>query len=233
MRYIIILMKAGLFLAFVVLLISCESSSQVEQRVTEEVAALKEEVVHLEDEIIELQCEFRKQAKDQIERDLRVYELDRELSKLKTDFQLNKKVDKLVFNVKKSDGFEVLESSSGIFFVSVKDVQPHLDGHKITFSIGNPSNITFSNPKIKLRWNSPFDFKKINTKLPEDEFKKHVSELSDEWKKSFKEKEFSVLKEFSPGSWSQVELYLSPSSLTELEWVEFSIDAPNVILYKD
>ena len=45
----------------------------------------------------------------------------------------------------------------GIFLVSVKNVEPYLDGYRLNFEIGNPLSATFSNLRIKTVWGPKFD----------------------------------------------------------------------------
>lgn len=134
-----------------------------------------------------------------------------------------------VFNLKEKQGFSRINSDGFVFCVSVDDVQPYLEGFKVSFKIGNPMFATFHNPKVHIKWGKGF-FKYYKEQKSEGS---KVSDIFDSWKGSLKEKEISTLKELKPGVWNKVEFVLTPSTLEEIEYVEFSMEADTISFYRD
>jgi|GEM_PF-2687996 len=221
-----------LTLTLLVFFISCEpSGSGVQNNLNvEDFKKLNNQVDELNIEIAFLKNEVVKQKKqletcnlsDEVDKiNLKIESINNNHIEFYLDFFKNQLKKSLVFNVKDCNGFSTLDSSLGRLFISPKEVKSHLDGHKIILSVGNPYNAVLTNPKIKLRWNRPWKFE--------------INELSFEkqyinWENSFKEKEFNLLKDFKAGSWTEVELFISPSDPRDLENVEISIDISTVRL---
>lgn len=225
-------LKVLLIFSSIVLLNSCEPSVSVVQNNLniEDFKKLNKQVNELNIEIAFLKKEVAKQKKqwetcnlsDEIEKiNLKIESINNNHTEFYLDFFKNQLKKSLVFNVKDCDGFSTLDSSLGRLFISPKEVKSHLDGHKIIFSIGNPYNAVLTNPKIKLRWNRPWKYEINELSMAEQYLN---------WESSFKQKEFNLLKDFKAGSWTEVELFISPSDSSDLENVEISIDISTVRL---
>lgn len=102
------------------------------------------------------------------------------------------------FNAKNLGGYQNIETNCGIFHISIKEVKPYLEGHKIIFSIGNPHYAKYEKYKIKITWLNNIE-KEVN-------------------------QEFSLIKALLPGSWNDVECFINPSTLEELKYLELSLD---------
>jgi len=203
-------------LSLCLLLIGCTDVGQKEDD-KREIKSLRRKLEVVDSDLIDTQLSLRNA-------ETTIHSLLTDVDQLRIQSYANKKVDKLFFNAKQSEGYRVLNSFSGQFFVSVDGVQPHLDGYKITFSFGNPYYVTYNNPKIKLRWNKHWS---VVTSAPKEERKAQM----DAWENSFKEKEFSLLRDLLPGSWSHIELFITPCTVEELEWVQVSIETPTIKLF--
>lgn len=141
---------------------------------------------------------------------------------------LNKK-DEVAFNLNELDSeTQELINQYGKFLVKVKEVRPFLDGYKVTFSVENPSQITFPNPKVKLKWNyprkeyDPQDILDMPKEHAGDWNKKYRKEI-DDWSNSFREKEFTNLKDLNKQSWTDLEFTIMPCAPEEFGHIEFSI----------
>lgn len=141
---------------------------------------------------------------------------------------LNQK-DEIAFNIKDPDRDpQELVNKWGTFLVRIKEVRPYLDGYKITFSVRNLSNITFQNPKVKLRWtylrkeHNPNDILEMPKEYCGQWNKKYEKEMKD-WSLSFQEKEFLNLNDLEPKSWTDLEFSILPCKADRFEHVEFSI----------
>lgn len=150
------------------------------------------------------------------------------------------------------EGFQTIWNDSGFFFVCLKKIEPLLSGYKLTFSIGNPSYVDYENIKLNLRWHRSYESYKndANFKAQMENYKKEQSEYLDKiakspsqkglnvpiapkrpcWLEEFKDKEFSILKSLKEGSWNQVEIHVTPTTLEDLGIIELEIDASSVKL---
>lgn len=137
--------------------------------------------------------------------------------------------EKIVFNLKENKGYSRIMSGGHIFYVSFEDIQPYLDGFKVFFIIGNPFLSTFNNTKICVKWStSPWKYYKDNNiKITT------LSEMHDLWEKSRKMTQTTFLEGLKPGTWNRVEIILTPATLDEIEYVEFSMDISTVSLKND
>lgn len=140
---------------------------------------------------------------------------------------LNQK-DEIAFSLKDSDQEpQELVNQWGRFHVKVKEVRPFLDGYKITFSVWNPSSITFPNPQVQLKWNHlrqqcNEDISKMTEKDRLD-FLTRYQKACNNWSSSFKKKKFSNLKAIEAKSWTDLEFTILPCNPIDFEHVEFSI----------
>lgn len=55
-------------------------------------------------------------------------------------------------NLKNNDDLKKIEKDAGCFFVAPQGIEPHLDGYRISLTIGNPFLCNFENVTVKLRW---------------------------------------------------------------------------------
>lgn len=137
--------------------------------------------------------------------------------------------EEVAFNTKLDEGEpKKLDSKYGTFLVKLKETKKYLDGYKITFSVGNPSDITIPNPKVKIRWNrtiKTYDVKDI-LEMPKEyneDWDKRMKKETEAWSKSSKMKEFSKQKDLAKKGWTELEFIILPCDLDEIELVEFSI----------
>jgi hypothetical protein len=106
-------------------------------------------------------------------------------------------------------GFGAITSNQGaIFFVSLEQVEPFLDGYKIVLKIGNPYTAVFSGLKVVLEWN-----KRMPDSIPD--FQKWQAE----WKKTMRSEEFSDTTELSAGTWTRFPIVLAQTKADELGWI--------------
>lgn len=187
---------------------------------TDELKKLHEEVSYIRNNLSQLESKLIKNKKKQEYR-------HRYLNQSVIDLMEKGNSNKLLFNIKNSNGFQVvhaksnfLNSPSGYFFINVKDVQPHLDGFKIIFQIANPQYCTFYGLKIALEWNV-----RIEGNYEEEK------EKWDAWEARFKKREYTILKDFTPGSWTDAEVFLCPCTNEELECVRFSVQTSEIKLF--
>lgn len=153
-----------------------------------------------------------------------------------------------------NDGFQVIETSSGHFLISLKEVTPYLSGYKLIFSLGNPSLATYDNAKLRVSWNRSYQswkddkeyatlmaeyeksyeeyLLKLSTKNSSGEIKKPERPKRPFWSEEKKEKEFTLKTQLNPGAWNSVEVHVTPATLKQLDFIEVKIEAPTVSLSK-
>jgi len=106
-------------------------------------------------------------------------------------------------------GYDVAKTKFGPFTVSTRGATPYLDGYKINLRIGNLTNANFNGAKLKLGWGPPYDPKK-----------------HEEWEKAQKKREISITNKLASGSFTDVEVILTPAKPDEIKsfTVGFELD---------
>lgn len=97
-------------------------------------------------------------------------------------------------------GYDIARTKFGPFTVSTRGVTPYLDGFKVKLRVGNLTNADFNGAKLKLAWGPPFD-----------------GNSHEEWEKAQKKKEMSVTNRFASGSFTDVEVILTPAKPEEIK----------------
>lgn len=146
------------------------------------------------------------------------------------------------------DGFKTVKSSTGCFFVSLKEVSPYLSGYKLVFSIGNPSLATHTNAKLKLCWNRSYqnwkndkefaakmeEYEKANKDYQDSLSKKEAwvtrpeKPIRPSWLDEKREKEFSLQTPIKPGVWNDIEVHVTPATLEQLDNIDLSIETKTI-----
>jgi len=98
-------------------------------------------------------------------------------------------------------GFQCLGSPVGVFLISLGDIKPYLDGYKVTVKIGNPYFATFSSFSIQVEWGE-----KVPNLSEKEAFDKFLA-----WEKTIRRKTFSFPQNLTPGTWTSIELVLTPA----------------------
>ena len=117
-----------------------------------------------------------------------------------------------------SHQYQRVDSSTGIFLVSVQDAVPYLDGYKILLKIGNPQFATFSGFKLKVKWNRKFDYEQ------------YTSDSFSQWNQAMRDREIPFVDELKPGAWNTVTLVLPSTTSSQLEYFMISIETDTVSL---
>jgi hypothetical protein len=117
-----------------------------------------------------------------------------------------------------SHEYQRLDTATGTFLVSFEDATPYLDGYRVTLSIGNPSFATFKGFKLKVKWNTKYDYAKYTTTSYE------------QWNKAMQERESSFVDELKPGAWNNITLLLPSTSNNQLGYFLLSMETSTVSL---
>jgi hypothetical protein len=122
-----------------------------------------------------------------------------------------------------SKGYLRLDTTSGFFMISVRDVKPFLNGFKVRLSIGNPTTVTYLGFVLNAKWGRSFDFKEMKTDR---------SAYSN-WQKSLQQKEIKFTDQLKPATWNNVDLIIIPAKQDELGHFELSMETDQISLFKE
>ena len=110
-------------------------------------------------------------------------------------------------------GYTRMDSSAGSFVVSLEDVQPYLDGYKVTLNIGNLTSATYQGFTLKAEWGR-------------DLFNFAQSEKKD----SSRQKNFSFTQSLQPGAWNKVQIVIPSTKPEDFKFLRLSIDTDVISL---
>jgi hypothetical protein len=148
--------------------------------------------------------------------------LKEDLSSLKLTVQFQNylldNIDKSPANISEGGGNGIAKTRHGIFLISMKKIEPYLDGYRVTLQVGNTTNILLNGGEFKVDWGIPWGTKG-----------KSPAEIS----ASRRSKTFSVTKDFYPGANTIVDFALTPakpedvkSLIIGIEWNLLSMQRP-------
>lgn len=107
--------------------------------------------------------------------------------------------------------FQIIQTSLGMFFIQIDNIQPYGNGYKVFVSIGNPNFATFSNINIKITYgksdkNGNFDL------LSAHNYKT------------------TLLKNLLPGFWNNESFILAPAEKEDLQNIWIHIEPTQTAL---
>jgi len=114
--------------------------------------------------------------------------------------------------------YQRLDLDNGFLLVSAQDAVPYLNGYTIRLNIGNPTSAGYAGFKAKISWAKAYDFTK------------YTKESYDEWQKSTQEKEISFTDVLEAGTWTPIELIVTPATAEQLGYVTLSLSTDTVRL---
>lgn len=103
-------------------------------------------------------------------------------------------------NSGKYDEF-MFETGALVFFAACTKIEPYLEGHKITISIGNPHAFNFSNVKGELRYGKDV-FDSLERKV-----------------------EVSIAESIRAGTWNRIMVTVNPSKAEDLRYLGLTLNA--------
>ncbi len=114
-----------------------------------------------------------------------------------------------------TERFSRIVSNNGVFLISLKNVEPYLDGVKVTLSIGNIQNASFEGFKLNVTWGA---------RQPES----GNDWLA--WYNELKSKEFSFTNSLIAGAWNTITINLPQISPTKFGHLSLSLNNDVVLL---
>jgi hypothetical protein len=118
-----------------------------------------------------------------------------------------------VFDAANSTGFSRINTDSGFFLVALKNVEPYLDGYRISLDVGNPLSATYKNLKFNVSWGKKYDSKESA----------NDPNAYQKWLSALHTKEISVVDDLAAGTWNKVQLVLSPAKSDELGYISIKL----------
>lgn len=185
---------------------------QTSSEMTGRLVAVEEQARAVEQRAAELEGELKKLRE-------RVDEVAFDLFLAKVQLDQNKTA---TFDPSNPRGFQRVESNNGTFLVSVEDVRPYLDGHRVTLHVGNPQQATFGGFKMKVGW---------ARRMPSST--KGAQTSQEAWKafhESKQEKEFSFTETLRPGTWNRISFVVAPAKAEEFGYLELSMTTNQVVM---
>jgi hypothetical protein len=155
-----------------------------------EVEELKKQIVALTRELSDL--EEDKKASDSV-----MYQVWADVSNLKKA--------SAVLDPASPNEYIRIESDVGPLLVSLKNVEPYLDGYKVQLTVGNPLSLTFKGFELAATW------------APRLSGTDYAG-----WLKKQKKKTFSLTQDLLSGRWNAVTLILSETKAEEVGYLEVS-----------
>jgi hypothetical protein len=111
-----------------------------------------------------------------------------------------------------SKAYMRVDAKVGFFLISCQNVQPYLDGQKVTLQVGNPQSVGYSGFRLKVRSGPKFNGSWNDQAVVED------------WSRSLKPQDFRFTCVLVPGRWNEVEIVLSETSPERIGLLMVSID---------
>lgn len=168
-----------------------------------------------------------------------VSDSDREISKLKATVEtmqakirsldavlslVSKRTLSIVGNTLNLDpaslkSYEPIQVGNGfILLASIEDVEPYVDGVRVTLELGNPQSVAFNGCEIKSRYGPRYDFQKYNEKS------------YTKWQAAVQAKSETFVAVLRSGVWNVISLALPNIKPSEFGYFEVEIKTSSVSL---
>lgn len=121
------------------------------------------------------------------------------------------------FDPVNSKGYWRVDSNTGTFLLSIKNIAPYVDGFKVTCNFGNPSAVTYNGFTLKAKWGPRFEPKSKKMTYTQ-------------WQASLQEKEFKMTESLRAGSWNPVSFVVSPATADSFGYLELSLQTDQLSL---
>ena len=116
------------------------------------------------------------------------------------------------------DKYQRLDIKNGFLLVSLRSVEPYLNGIKTVIDVGNPLTASFSGFKISAKWGRLYDYKNW------------TPERYHEWQASLQNRDESFTDTLNAGSWTPVQLLLPNTPPVQFGYLEVSIETNSISL---
>jgi hypothetical protein len=193
----------SLVVAFTLLGVGCsqDSGKPLEQPagnavLTADVDALKKEVQELKVRVGAIQ-----------ELQTKVFQLELARDEFRTTW----------FDPTGAKGYQRVDANIGYFLVTLENVEPYLDGQRVTLLIGNPNSATFSGFEVKASW---------RIRAPTEGSKNTWAE----WVNSQQEKVIKLTDTLRAGTWNKVTFIIAPAKAEQFGSLGIAITTNQIVL---
>jgi len=116
----------------------------------------------------------------------------------------------------KSNTYQKIDTATGEFLIAVQDTRPIEGGYRMFLQIGNPNYANYRNFTIRLVWGERWNPK---------------SKLTyEKWRAGLRGAEFSYKGKLERGTWTPVEVDLTPAKKSDLAYIECELGLGSIEL---
>ena len=115
-----------------------------------------------------------------------------------------------------SKGYKKIETNSGVFLISIQDVKRIDNGYRLVMHIGNPNFASYQGITLRFRWGEKWVSGTARSYI--------------DWRQSLMGAEYNFDGKLDQGTWTQVNVDISPATTKVLEHIECSIEVESVQL---
>jgi uncharacterized coiled-coil protein SlyX len=199
------------------------STAQSNEELKNQISELESRVRYLEDFVAELNThmttlsqdlrttlgEFEKGVQDGLD------QYSKELNN-SVDQRLQAQNDEVVALNLADKGYRKVVTNSGLFLLSLQDVQRMDNGYRLGIHVGNPNFANYQGVTLKLTWGQKWD---PNSIIPYNK-----------WRNSLATANFVYDGPLNSGTWTEVLVNIIPAKINELEYIECSLDVGSIQL---
>ena len=111
-------------------------------------------------------------------------------------------------------GYSQLATTSGHFVLSLRNAEPYLDGYRVSVEVGNITTARYNGFKLIATWAGESPDWKVGAEKLKAYFAKRERQTG----------EFSFTEELAPGTWTQVELTLTPATPEDVKGIDLKME---------
>lgn len=146
----------------------------------------------------------------------KILDLQKQLTNLNFRiWQLENNEKSISFDPSAANGFLRLRTNNGEFLISLKNVEPYLDGVRLTINIGNLYSASFNGFKIHAEWGPRLA--KEDTDWPA-------------WINSLKKNDFTFTNTLRAGAWNNITFVLAPAKTDTFGYINLSMETDVISL---
>jgi hypothetical protein len=124
------------------------------------------------------------------------------------------------------NGYGVIATDRGRFFISVEKIEPYLDGQRVHLTVGNPSLVVFNGCILTVTWNERMPKSKLSDLNASSTFEQRSAALQEQmgtmraWEAKHRKQEFSLTTVLSPGRWTPIDVVLPNTTASQVGYLQ-------------
>jgi hypothetical protein len=126
-----------------------------------------------------------------------------------------------------SKGYQYVTTAAGRFLIKLDQIEPHLDGHKVSVQIGNPYLTTFTGFTLLVDFGvRPPTYPSSDSGSQDPTAQLNVLNYEvafAAWKKTLMHSTISFTEVLTPGRWTKMQFFLSPSKPEDLGYIAVNL----------